>query len=389
MNITHDKRGPHNRHPHRHHLLTALLVAAMVMLLTVPAFATEAAGTNAPDTEVSTLAPNLTEPPADEANPTPAPTSDPVTTFEELQDAIAHANANDVIELGAYISTTPSELVLGRADCPVTIRRASNDACLILGSTLEGNIKVQNITFDGAELHASYPFVSSSSPMQIFENCNFVNCITEIGGTLSITVGEAFISDCHFSNNKGLSGAHLSVSGRKATIENCTFTDGYASDKGSVSLAPNEEAFLTGCTVSGNTAENRGGGVFVGSGRVIVARSKIYGNTTNGIADDITQTYWGRLFLVDDYDALVELYKPDGVIPNRWSVDNYISEAHMEERYYTDMVFSMTFADNEPSPPPVSYPTSVTLDKSELTLDVGETDTLTATLYPEGTNSSV
>ena len=53
------------------------------------------------------------------------------------------------------------------------------------------------------------------------------------------------------------------------------------------------------------------------------------------------------------------------------------------------MIFTMTFADNEPSPPPVSSPTSVTLDKSELTLNVGETDTLTATLYPEGTNSSV
>ena len=148
MNITHDKRGPHNRHPHRHHLLTALLVAAMVMILTVPTFATEAAGTNAPDTEVSTLAPDLTESPADgdiespgEADvsaPTPAPTSGPVRNFDELQDAIAHANANDVIEITGEIIIFPDS-VLGRADCPVTIRRATDDAYLKVGLPYGGN----------------------------------------------------------------------------------------------------------------------------------------------------------------------------------------------------------------------------------------------------------
>ena len=156
MNITYDKRGPQNRHPHRHHLLTALLVAAMVMILAVPAFATDVTGTTSgPGTEVSASTPDLAETPADgddvfpnEADP--APTSGPVTTIEELLDAIAHANENDVIEIDSFIQG-PSELVLGRADCPVTIRRASDDAYLMLGSALEGNIKVQNITFDGAD----------------------------------------------------------------------------------------------------------------------------------------------------------------------------------------------------------------------------------------------
>ena len=55
--------------------------------------------------------------------------------------------------------------------------------------------------------------------------------------------------------------------------------------------------------------------------------------------------------------------------------------------YQADMIFSMTFADNEPSPPP--SPTYITLDKSELTLYVGETDTLTATIHPEGTSGNV
>ena len=391
MNITYDKRGPQNRHPHRHHLLTALLVAAMVMILAVPAFATDVTGTTSgPGTEVSASTPDLAETPADgddvfpnEADP--APTSGPVTTIEELLDAIAHANENDVIEIDSFIQG-PSELVLGRADCPVTIRRASNDAYLMLGSAQEGNIKVQNITFDGAGSQDGYnSFVTSNSPTQIFEKCNFVNFV---GSRALSTDGDTVvISDCHFSNNIGFMGAHLYTCARKVTIENCTFTGGFARDFGSVLIAPKEEAFMIGCTVSGNSATNRGGGIYVG-GMLTITGSKIYGNTINGIADDITLSELGHLFLTDDYATLVELYKPDGVTPNRWTVDSRMPP-NGTAPYHTDMVFSMTFADNEPSPPPVSYPTSVTLDKSELTLDVGETDTLTATLYPEGTSSSI
>lgn len=61
----------------------------------------------------------------------------------------------------------------------------------------------------------------------------------------------------------------------------------------------------------------------------------------------------------------------------------------------------MTFADNGPSldlEPDLGLdpdtglepsPASITLDRSELTLDVGGTDPLTATLHPEGTSGSV
>lgn len=387
MNITHDKRGPHNRHPHRNHLLTALLVAAMVMILSVPAFATDVTGTTSePGTEVSASTPDLAETPADEADPTPAPTSGPVTTIEELLDAIANANENDVIEFAGEIRT-PSESVIGRADCPITIRRATDDACLVLGSTLGGNVRVENITFDGAEIQSVHTLVYGVSPMQTIEKCNFVNCISEYGSALCVAYGDAYISDCHFDNNKGLSGAHLRLEGSNATVENCTFTGGYASDSGSIFLGTT--ANLTGCTISRNAAGEQGGGICISRGSVRIDGSKIYGNTTNGVADDITKSYLAYLSLMDDYAALVELYKSDGVVPNKWSVDSRVILNSGMEPDCANMVFSMTFADNEPSLPPVSYPTAVTLDKSELTLDVGETDTLTATLYPEGTNSSV
>ena len=386
MNTTNCKRGSQNRHPHRNHLLTALLVAVMVMLLTLPAFAAE--------TAVSESTPDWLENPAgedgtvtDEVGATES-TLGPVSTAEELLDAIAHASENDVIEFDAAIQMPYNELVLGRADCPITIRRAIPEARLLLGDFTAGNIKVQNITFDGAGIRAIWPFVSSSSPIQIFEKCNFVNCVAENGeAALSVGDGEVFISDCHFSNNIGGVGAHFRTNSRRATIENCTFTDGYAIYKGPVFIMTTEETLMIGCTVSENSAGEQAGGVYVGRGALSIAESKIYGNTANGTTDDITKDYWARLSLVDNYAELIELYKPDGVIPNRWTVDSRFNGPREMDPYHADMVFSMTFADNEPSPPP--SPASITLDQSELTLYVGEADTLTAMLHPEGANSSI
>lgn len=356
------------------------------MLLTLPAFAAE--------TAVSESTPDWLENPAgedgtvtDEVGATES-TLGPVSTAEELLDAIAHASENDVIEFDAAIQMPYNELVLGRADCPITIRRAIPEARLLLGDFTAGNIKVQNITFDGAGIRAIWPFVSSSSPIQIFEKCNFVNCVAENGeAALSVGDGEVFISDCHFSNNIGGVGAHFRTNSRRATIENCTFTDGYAIYKGPVFIMTTEETLMIGCTVSENSAGEQAGGVYVGRGALSIAESKIYGNTANGTTDDITKDYWARLSLVDNYAELIELYKPDGVIPNRWTVDSRFNGPREMDPYHADMVFSMTFADNEPSPPP--SPASITLDQSELTLYVGEADTLTAMLHPEGANSSI
>lgn len=391
MNTTHYKRGLQNRYPHRQHLLTVLLIAAMVMISTVPAFASETTvDTSAPGTEVSASTPDSVESPADEAGApevTPAQTTGPVSTIGELIDAIAHAKENDVIEIDSYIQMRSSELVLGRADCPITIRRATSEAYIYLWNQGEGNIKVQNITFDGAGIQAQYPILDIEGPTKIIEKCNFVNCIAAGSSVLKVGSGDTFISDCHFTNNTGFMGAHLRINSHNTTIENCTFTGGFASDIGSIYIGAAEKTVFRRCTISGNAAGKRSGGIYIQDGEVIILGCKIYGNTVNGVADDITKSYRSLLSLMDDYSALVELYKPDGVIPNRWTVDSYFDLYSGMGLYQADMIFSMTFADNEPSLPP--SPTSITLDKSELTLDVGETGTLTATLHPEGTNSSV
>lgn len=385
MNTTNCKRGSQNRHPHRNHLLTALLVAVMVMLLTLPAFAAEAA--------VSESTPDWLENPAgedgsvtDEVGAT-EPTLGPVSTLEELLDAIANANANDVIEFDASIQAySGSNLVLGRTDCPVTLRRTTSEARLTLGDLEVEDVIIQNITFDGAGIQSYAPILFVRSPSQFITDCNFINCIG--GAALEIDYNcDTNIQLCNFANNTGTSGSHIRLGCRSAHIWGCTFTDGFASDRGPVYMRTQGRTELSGCTISGNAAGTMGGGIYLEGGELYISGCKIYGNTANGVTDDITKDYTSLLSLADNYAALVELYKPDGVVPNRWTVDSHYDNNLGTDYYRADMIFSMTFADNEPSPPP--SPASITLDQSELTLYVGEADTLTATLHPEGTNSGV
>ena len=165
MNTTNCKRGSQNRQPHRNHLLTALFVAVMVMLLTLPAFAAE--------TAVSESTPDWLENPADENGTfidevgATEPTLGPVSTLEELLDAIANANANDVIEFDASIQAySGSNLVLGRTDCPVTLRRTTSEARLTLGDLEVEDVIIQNITFDGAGIQSYAPILFVRSPSQ-------------------------------------------------------------------------------------------------------------------------------------------------------------------------------------------------------------------------------
>lgn len=366
----------------------------MVMILTLPAFAAETAvSESTPDAEVSISAPDLLENPTDEDGTiidevgATEPTLGPVSTLEELLDAIANANANDVIEFDASIQAySGSNLVLGRTDCPVTLRRTTSEARLSLGSSEVEDVIVQNITFDGAGVQSYAPILFVSSPTQFITDCNFINCIG--GAALEIDYNcDTNIQLCNFANNTGTSGSHIRLGCRSAHIWGCTFTDGFASDRGPVYMRTQGRTELSGCTISGNAAGTMGGGIYLEGGELYISGCKIYGNTANGVADDITKDYTSLLSLADNYAALVELYKPDGVVPNRWTVDSHYDNNLGTDYYRADMIFSMTFADNEPSPPP--SPASITLDQSELTLYVGEADTLTATLHPEGTNSGV
>lgn len=73
---------------------------------------------------------------------------------------------------------------------------------------------------------------------------------------------------------------------------------------------------------------------------------------TDDVAYSIVNEYSGQLALMDDYDALVALYATYGLIPNKWAVDTFIDESAEKP----NMVFSMSFAANDPEPSPEPEP---------------------------------
>ena len=112
-----------------------------------------------------------------------------------------------------------------------------------------------------------------------------------------------------------------------------------------------QEVTLEKCSIWENTAAQHGGAIW-NRGKLTITQSTIHNNTANGEPDDIVNEYSGHLALMDDYDALVALYATYGLIPNKWAVDTFIDES--AER--PNMVFSMSFATNDPEPSPEPEP---------------------------------
>lgn len=114
---------------------------------------------------------------------------------------------------------------------------------------------------------------------------------------------------------------------------------------------------IKGCTITDNTATQHGGGIYNSAYSLVIDGSKIFGNIANGKADDIVNEYFKCLALMDDYAALVDLYAPDGLIPNKWTVDTYM-ENPSDPSAYPNTVFTMTFtAEDAPEPDPDPTPT--------------------------------
>ena len=243
---------------------------------------------------------------------------------------------------------------------------------------------VQNITFDGDDILSPYSILSNGCSSLTVKNCNLINCNGSSEGAVWTNNGDISLINCLFDNNTGNSGAHLRIEGRNATIENCTFTNGHARYRGgAIFNFAFEDTSLSGCVITGNTADINGGGIYSGSRNLRISQSKIHGNTAASEADDLTLMPKMNAPIFDDYQDVVNLYEPDGLFPNDWET----------REYYEDMlpdpgtVYYRTFREKNPEQEPPSP--SITLNHSELVLNIGDSDTLTATLQPEGTSGNI
>ena len=343
------------KHPWKR--LIAAMLAALLIGQIIPAYAVE------PDGEPETT-PQATESPAtapddvgaDTDVPEPeAPVEGPemafvtVSTLEELLQAIDEAEAGATIGVGCEI-TCPDETTLGNPDKLVTIQRTAPEGtiCFTNGDGT-GSATIQNIIFDGGNVESFNNFVSSALSAT-FTGCSFVNVNSTGGIALAFENGRNTLTGCTFNHNTGLLGSHLRIS-TTATIDNCTFTNGAATLRAGAILIPSGSVTMTGCTITGNHAAELGGGIW-NSGTVDIEGCKIYGNTTgDGVEDDILNDYYGRLILRDSHAALLALYAPDGLTPNKWAVDTITEEESFGPDRDTKMIFSMTFAEPAPVEP--------------------------------------
>lgn len=324
-----------NRKKHfRNRIVAALIIAALLLVQSIPAFAVDSTATATGDADTIT-AQSRTEP------------SVAVSTLEELLQAIEQAEDGTVIGIGCEI-VCPEGTILGNTRSITLLRTGSEGLIRTYSTGHDAPVTIQNITFDGGNIPATKPFVEVNIPTNL-KDCTFTNCTA---GAVAVTAESAIFDYCTFSNNAGEEGAHLRIAGNSSTVNNCTFTGGSAELRGgAICNLTTQKTVLTGCTITGNTAGEHAGGIWNG-GVLDISQCKIYGNAANGESEDIVNTSWGLLGLLDSYDDLVELYAPDGLIPNRWAVDTFTQS--LDPSPYT--VYFMTFVEPEPEPTPEPTP---------------------------------
>ena len=360
----------------RKRLFAALLVSALT-ILTPCAFSLNGGG-GSNGVEAAEFSPDI---PADEQQ-AEEDLEDPqyasVSTYEELVAAIEQADDGTVIGIDCMIEC-PDGADLGKPDYSVILRRTGPEGWL----TFQGNQSfVQNITFDGDDILSPYSILSNGCSSLTVKNCNLINCNGSSEGAVWTNNGDISLINCLFDNNTGNSGAHLRIEGRNATIENCTFTNGHARYRGgAIFNFAFDDTSLSGCVITGNTADINGGGIYSGSRNLSITESKIHGNTAASEADDLTLMPKMNVPVFDDYQDVVRLYEPDGLFPNDWETREYFEDMLPDP----GTVYYRTFREKNPE----QEPPSITLNTSELVLNIGDSDTLAATLQPEGADGNI
>lgn len=371
-----DKKSTKNR-------LFAVIMAAALMIIPLCAFTANGSESShdmeAEDISIATPANAETH---DDEHQTEEDLKDTsyisVSTYEELAAAIEQADAETVIGISCPISCSDGA-DLGRPDDSVILRRTSPEGTLLF----RGNQGfVQNITFDGDGIFSNYPFITTDCSSLTIENCRLINCNSYNGAAISVHDGKTSIVSCLFDNNTGDSGAHLCLYDGWADIENCTFTNGYARQRGgAIANNQGDGIALSGCVITGNTAELCGGGIYNGVNTLRITQSKIHGNTAGSEMDDIAMSPVSYAPEFDDYQNVVKLYESDGLFPNDWETREFFEDMMPDPV----TVYYRTFSERNPE----QKPSSITLNHSELALNIGDSDTLTATLQPEGTSGNI
>lgn len=345
------------KHSFWNRLFAALLLAVMLVTQTTTAFAvedspelTEPSMVRAQDSDTGTeeAGEGTDTPEGGSLSEGPETALQTVSSLEELLQAIEQAEAGATIGIGCEI-VCPDGTVLGDTYKRVTLQRTAPEGHISTYSPDgTGNVIIQAIDFDGGNVEATTPFVQASISTA-YSECHFSDCTA---GAVEADNGDQNFGYCVFERNTAQYGAHIRMNGGSANLFNCVLGRGTATIRGgAIACYTDQEVTLEKCSIWENTAAQHGGAIW-NRGKLTITQSTIHNNTANGEPDDIVNEYSGHLALMDDYDALVALYATYGLIPNKWAVDTFIDES--AER--PNMVFSMSFATNDPEPSPKPEP---------------------------------
>ena len=204
------------------------------------------------------------------------------STIADIQDAIDSAQPGDVITLedGTYIVDQTLSVTKG-----VTLTGFHRDACILAGDDsmpLETALVIDNVdacvkalTISGVMTKTAYNFTGVGVQIKagLLTQARVTGCKSlAVDNTVNRTAGvsldgtHAVMTHCLIDHNEGTAGSNLGgvrIHKGGGTMANCMVWANAGVNAGGVSLSPDAWKIIkvVNCTVVGNTATTRGGGI--------------------------------------------------------------------------------------------------------------------------------
>ena len=288
-----------------------------------------------------------------------------VSSWYDFKDAVQYSQDGDIIVVHGEIDLG-TDVKIGSSSKHLTIKRGSADSRIAFEYINEA---VTNITFDGGGIASSYSWIISKYETT-FTNCTFndfgnsenYSSSGSVGGAVKIQSGSCVFNDCTFENSYALAGGAIEIQGdsqveiNNCSIKNCgAVTCGGAIDNSSYAAT----CTITGGTITGNKANDFGGGVS-NAGNTTITGTKVYANSAVNGGADVATTISGVTTLTDTVEQLNELFSTDNLEVTGWVCDYDFDE----NIYIPDVdptkenaLLKLEYSEKQPETPEPTEPT--------------------------------
>lgn len=288
-----------------------------------------------------------------------------VSSWYDFKDAVQYSQDGDIIVVHGEIDLG-TDVKIGSSSKHLTIKRGSADSRIVFEYINEA---VTNITFDGGGIASSYSWITSKYETT-FTNCKFndfgnsenYSSSGSVGGAVKIQSGSCVFNDCTFENSYALEGGAIEIQGdsqveiNNCNIKNCgAVTCGGAIDNSSYVAT----CTITGGTITGNKANDFGGGVS-NAGNTIITGTKVYANSSVNGGADIATKVSGVTTLTDTVEQLNELFSTDN-----FEVAGWVCDYDFDENIYIpdvdptkeNALLKLEYSEKQPETPEPTEPT--------------------------------